>query len=645
MNPLQPQAPLGQSPMGQTQMPLGKSKKAPTMRGFLDIDTMRDSIFKNVVDGVNSRYPIEYDKNPYRLEVHNPRFEDNKHFSLADQKQAILDRKTLDWKLKGTWKLTDKRTGEVLSQADKVIARVPYLTHRGTFIYNGNEYTVANQQRLRPGVYARIKDNGELESHINLIPGTGSSFRIHMEPESSKFRMQIGQSKVPIYPILKALGASDADIINSWGPQIYQRNVDKEDPFVLKKVFDRLSTSKIKQDFASDITGGLRQVFSQMKIDPEISERNLGVAHDTVTKDALLRAAQKLLHIHQNKEEPDDRDSQANQTIHSAEDLFRERIEKDAGQIGRKLLWKASYSRRVDNFPSSALSPQLTAVLLNSGLGQALTEINPIDVTDQLVRVSRLGEGAMSGTQGVPDEARNVQPSQLGFVDPIRAPESAKIGVDARLTIGTLKGSDGQLYSQMWDAKTKKVRPVSAREAVHAVLAFPGEMNDPTKMKVRAMVGGKIRFVDRNEVNFAIPEPEHMFTIGSNLVPGISGIKGGRLLMAAKMVNQALPLREREAPLVQTAVPDGDPDQSYEKKYAAQLGVVKATDAGRVMEVTPDGIKVRTRNGTKTHELYNHFPFNQKTYLHNEPLVKPGDFVQPNQILATSNYTDTRMAH
>jgi DNA-directed RNA polymerase beta subunit len=522
-----------------------------THREFDDVSATRSAVFQHVLKAVQTAYPLANEQ--FELHVADPHYDDPRHFSIQEEKDAILRQQTLDWKLRGTWQLKDRKSGQVVAQLPKIVARVPYMTRRGTFIYRGNEYTVANQQRLRPGIYARQKDNGELESHVNLIPGTGPSFRLHMEPETGVFRMQVGQGHVPLFTVLKALGAQDRDIVNHWGAELYQKNALKDDPSVLRKVLLALGDPATRRAYAVDHTNGLRQVFAKMSLDPQVSERNLGKAFSTVDQAVLLRASQKLMHVHQGKEEPDDRDSQANQTLHGPEDLFAERISRDAGRTGRTLLWKSTRLKHLDHIKSGALTPQVHGVLLTSGLGQPLAEINPVEILDQLHRVTRLGEGGIPSRDSIPAEARNVQPSQLGYIDPVLGPESEAVGVDTRLASGTLKGSDGLLYSRLLNARNGKIEPVAAREATTKVLAFPNDMRDPTRSKVRAIVNGRIRYVDRAQVDYAVPEAEHMLALGSNLVPHPAGIKGGRLLMAGKMVRQALPLRDAQAPLVQAA--------------------------------------------------------------------------------------------
>ena len=74
-----------------------------------------------------------------------------------------------------------------------------------------------------------------------------------------------------------------------------------------------------------------------------------------------------------------------------------------------------------------------------------------------------------------------------------------------------------------------------------------------------------------------------------------------------------------------------------------KLGATRAAFAGQVVDVTPDGIVLRDKDGQKhTVDLYSDMPYNRKTFLNQTPMVKPGDRVQPGQLLATSNFTDDK---
>ncbi len=58
-------------------------------------------------------------------------------------------------------------------------------------------------------------------------------------------------------------------------------------------------------------------------------------------------------------------------------------------------------------------------------------------------------------------------------------------------------------------------------------------------------------------------------------------------------------------------------------------------------KVTPDTVEVKYADGTEeTHELYQHFPLNRKTMLHQTPTVQPGQQFGAGDLLAKSNFTD-----
>ena len=278
---------------------------------------------------------------------------------------------------------------------------------------------------------------------------------------------------------------------------------------------------------------------------------------------------------------------------------------------------------------------------MGTGLGMPLEEINPADLFDQQVRVTRMGEGGIPSMDAVPDEARAVQPSQFGFIDFLRTPESGKVGVDLRIARGASKGADGRFYSPVVNARTGETVHKSPQDLVDAVVAFPNELRGNNAM-VAAFKGGKVEMVPRAEVDFEFPSMEDTFSPLGNLIPLKSMVKGQRAVMAARMLTQALPLLNAEAPFVQGAMP-GQADRSFEEEYGKQMGAVTSDVAGTVTSVDNNGIVIKTDDGqTKEIELYDNFPFNRKTFLHQSPAVEPGQRVKPGQLLARSNFTDVK---
>lgn len=617
---------------------------APTpamqMRDFGDATATRKLIYDNVLKAANTLEP--YSNTRHTLLLRDAHYaDDDQDPTLAEQKQAILEGRSLSRRLKGTWQLFDNATGNIIEQRKQTIAQVPYFTPRGTFIRNGNEITLNNQLRLEPGVFSRIKENGELEAHANIMPGKGRSHRYFLDPEKGVFYMRIQQAKLPLMPLLRALGATDKQMREHWGSEILSANIQADSPAALHKYYERLLKATDLDKDEPEKRKLLADTIHKMELNPHISQRTLGQPFKNMNLDAIMATTKKLLAISRGEAEVDDRDHLAYQTIHGPEDLLAERIAKDYGGVRRGIFQKASWTGSLKHIPPNALGRQLEAALLHSGLGQALEEINPADVFDKQSRISRMGEGGIPTIDAVPDEARAVQPSHMGFLDPIRTPESFKVGVDVHIARAARKGSDGKIYAPFKDPRTGKTLYKSPQDVADLAIAFPGELARPSK-RVWAMQNGRLDLVKKRDVSLVLPHFEDAFSPLGNMIPMKSATAQQRVAMGSRYLAQALPLQEPEAPLVRSGVP-GKQDESYEHNYGKFMGAKFADKPGRVMAVDDSAVHVRYADGTEEAiELYHHFPYNRKTYLHQTPVVRPGESFGPGAVLARSNYTDAR---
>lgn len=577
-----------------------------------DIPGTRRAIYDGVLSAAKTMPALENSR--HRLRLTGVNYIDPEDYNRAAWKKAILSGETLGRRLRGTWVMEDVASGKELDRKTSVLASVPYLTNLGTYIHNGNQYTLGNQMRLRPGVFSREKENGEIEAHANVLPGKGFSHRYFLDPEKQVYYMRIKQAKVPMMPLLRAMGATDKELREAWGPEIFAANYQHDDPASLQKLYSKVLGPKAEPDLA-DLSKRqqLAEAFAKMEVDPEVMKRTLGIPSKSLDKDTLLATTKKLLAISRKEAEVDDRDAMPYQNVMGPEDLFSERISKDYGRTRQQAFWKASFKGNLQGLPSNLLGKQLEAALLHSGLGQAIEEINPAEITDKQTRISRMGEGGIPSLDAVPEEARNVQPSHFAFVDPLRTPESFRVGVDMFLTNKVRRGKDGRLYAPFKDAKTGKEVYKSPQDLADLTVAFSGQ--DPEMPRQQVMRGGKMGYAKPEEVDLIQPHHENTFSKLGNLIPLKSTVKGQRVAMAARMFTQALPLSAGEAPLVQSGVPEED-DVSFEDKLSGAMGAVRAKGPGTVRNVTPDGIEVAYDDGTtETHELYNNFPFNRKSVV------------------------------
>lgn len=606
----------------------------PALRDFGDVPTIRRLIFDNAKAAATAL--PETTHQGYTLRLRDIDYDGPDRYTLAQQKRAVLSGRTLGRRLRGTAELIG-RDGQVAEQRRLTLATIPYLTERGTYILNGTEQTLAHQQRLRPGVFARRKDNGELEAHVNILPGAGPSHRILLDPESGEFRVQFGQSKLPLTPLLSALGVTSQQLRDAWGPELALANHRSDDVAVVAKLAARVLRDD-PQD-ARPVAERLRARMTALPLDATVMRHTLGQPYSQLSPEVYLDATRKLLAIHRGEADEDDRDHLAYQHVFGPEDLFAERV-ANSRHVLRQAMWRVTRGQRgLAALQPNLLTRSVHAAIMSSGLGQPNESINPAMIYEQQSRLTRLGEGGIPSLDSVPETARAVQPSQFAFIDPIWAPESLRVGVDSRVAAKVRKGADGRLYTALTDVKTGQSVYRSPQDLADSVIGFPGASRSTAPL-VPAMVAGRPDYVPREQLEYELPAADQMFSPVSNLIPMKSGMKGQRAVMAGRMLTQALPLVDAEAPLVQNGVP-GRPDTSFDDEFGVQMGAVRAPAAGRVVAASADEIVLQTPDGRRqTIELYNNFPNNRKTFYHQTAVVQPGDVVQPGQLLARSNYTD-----
>lgn len=189
----------------------------------LDFKSVRKALYANSIESVKKRFPLYNER--YSLEIEDLKYDDPEDFSLKVQKQAVLEGKTLGRRLRGSWVLRDVNTNKVVQKTKRMtILRVPYLTERGTYIRNGNEYTFNHIMRLEPGVYARRKDDDTVLAQINARQGTGSRVDLVFKPSTGVFHFQKGTVNAPAYKVLSDYGVSDDDMKEAWGEDLFRLN-------------------------------------------------------------------------------------------------------------------------------------------------------------------------------------------------------------------------------------------------------------------------------------------------------------------------------------------------------------------------------------------------------------------------------------
>lgn len=621
-----------------------ESKFTPNVRAIDDVDTQKKWIDENIISAFTEK---KYVGRKNTLSFENVKIKP-REYTLADQKKAIMSKRSLSRPVSANMILTENETGKILDRTtNTTIAMAPYHTGRNSIISGGVYYVPTNQIRLRPGAYTRKKANDEIETHFNLKSGTGSGLRINMEPQTGIFGMRLGTSNIKLYPLLEAMGVSDEKLKSIWGKDILdinkRRSGGQKD---ILKIYEKLLPFSSPNVDSDKKVEAIVESLNKATMEPEINEVTLGNPHLHLTSDAILDSTKKIIKVSRGEQQEDDRDSLQFKKIYSIEDFYKEKIMKDAGGLGKNLVIR-KLDRRPDLtlIPPSYFTKQLWGAIKGDPtispkgtLTQPIEEINPLDIYDQHHKISILGEGGIGDSHVISLEARNVHPSQFGFVDHIRTPESVNVGVDQRLALGTHKGRDNIIYKQFINSKTGKKEWLNPLDAITKIISFPGRASDKGKT-IDAMKRGKVEEVPKKEIEYYLEHPNELYSTYNNLIPMPQAVQGNRMILAGKAISTSMPLVNPEAPLVLSKNPlTGN---SFEQDLGHKILAKTSKVDGVIHSISKDNIFIKDPTGkTHRHGLFNNFPLNLKTLITNKIKVNRGQKVKKGDLIASSNFTD-----
>lgn len=596
-----------------------------------------------LIQGLLSQFPIE-GKN-YILTLDNVHAEP-KQFSHQDQKEAILKSKSLTYPLKGHIKLIDKATGKVVDENPNFsLMDAFHITDKHTMLYKGNNYSVANQLQLRPGVYTRSRDTGELESHFNT--GTGRSFAITLEPQSGMFFVNIQSSSIPLAPLVtKVFGVGPRQVSQYIPAAVWDENLKAtsgKEQKIISDLYNRLVSTSQRKPGASleEMALALRTSLENSQLSTQTTKATLGKPLGHVNAETILLALRNLAEVHSGERQEDNRDSLQFKRVQSLPDFLNTRFQKHEllSNIKRKLTGAMDRTKNPtlkDVVVSKPFNKVMSNYILESQLVSTPSETNPIESLESVGKVTVLGagEGGISSDRGVPMAARDIDPSHLGIIDPSRTPESGHAGIDQRFTISARRDGEGNLFARVID-KAGKQHYLSVEEMMNSTIGFPLQEG---KKKVQAQVKGELKEVDAKDVDYWLNDSTDMYTVTTNLVPFLNSNHPGRLTMAGKAIPQALSLVNREKPLVQTIQKNGS---SFVDAFGKVVSTISPVD-GTVVSVNKNQVQIKDAGTGKIHKVafVKNLPFNMKGFLDDEePKVKVGDKVSPGTVLADNNYT------
>src|SRR5439155_20018267 len=289
-----------------------------------------------------------------------------------------------------------------------------------------------------------------------------------------------------------------------------------------------------------------------------------------------------------------------------------------------------------DMTPRTLINPKSVSAAIEyffgrSELSQVVDQTNPLAQLTHERRLSALGPGGLNRKRAG-FEVRDVHISHYGRICPIETPEGTNIGLIASLSIYSDIDEYGFLitpYRVVEDGKVNgQHKYLRADEEMKSILA-PPDVIDPKdlhtlkKGPVLARVQGDLATVASKEVQYIDISPRQTVSVSAALIPFLEHDDANRALMGSNMQRQAVPLLRTDPPVVGTGMEKPVAQNSGMVVRAERAGVVTSVDATRILIDNADEYVLRKFVG-----------LNERTCLNQKPIVKKGQRVKKNQIIA-----------
>ena len=272
----------------------------------------------------------------------------------------------------------------------------------------------------------------------------------------------------------------------------------------------------------------------------------------------------------------------------------------------------------------------------SSPLSQFMDQNNPLAELTHKRRLSALGPGGLSRERASFD-VRDVHYSHYGRMCPIETPEGPNIGLINYLASFAKINEYGFVeapYRKVDKSSsfvTEQVEYMTADVEDEYYIAQANEPLDENGCLARARITcrhrNEILEVDREVIDYIDVSPKMMISVATSFIPFLQNDDANRALMGANMQRQAVPLMVTEAPIVATGV---------EHKCAVDSeDCIKAEGAGTVTAVSATYVTIRYDDGhIVDHKLTKFARSNQGTCVNQRPIVKVGERVEQDQIIA-----------
>ena len=414
----------------------------------------------------------------------------------------------------------------------------------------------------------------------------------------------------------------------------------------------------------------------------------------TLDSPDFVAAIKYLLKLRKNIGVVDDIDHLGNRRVRAVGELLENQFRIGLVRMERAIKEKMSvYQEMSTAMPHDLVNakPVMAAIrefFGSSQLSQFMDQTNPLSEITHKRRLSALGPGGLS-RERAGFEVRDVHPTHYGRICPIETPEGPNIGLISSLSCFARINDYGFIESPYRKVKAGRiidyVQVVNAGDSEFKAGEIiekdrVEELNDELKRRkvvyepycfylsaweedkyvvaqanvalderlkittelVNCRQAGNFVLKSREEVDYVDVSPKQLVSVAASLIPFLENDDANRALMGSNMQRQGVPLIRGEAPLVGTGMERVTARDSGAVVLCKRDGIVDQVDSERIIvRVESDHSGVLSREvGADIYTLTKFKRSNQNTCINQKPIVRVGDRVKKQQVLADGPCTD-----
>ncbi|MFB2533483.1 DNA-directed RNA polymerase subunit beta [Paracoccus sp. p4-l81] len=371
----------------------------------------------------------------------------------------------------------------------------------------------------------------------------------------------------------------------------------------------------------------------------------------TLRKDDIIACIQGLVELRDGKGEIDDIDHLGNRRVRSVGELMENQYRIGLLRMERAIKERMSGVEIDTVMPQDLINAKPAAAAVreffgSSQLSQFMDQTNPLSEVTHKRRLSALGPGGLT-RERAGFEVRDVHPTHYGRMCPIETPEGQNIGLINSLATFARVNKYGFIetpYRRVRDGQvTDDVVYMSATEEMrHTVAQANAELDADGKFVndlVSTRQAGEYSLNPIEAVDLIDVSPKQLVSVAAALIPFLENDDANRALMGSNMQRQAVPLLRSEAPFVGTGMEAVVARDSGAAIMARRSGVIDQVDAQRIVVRATEDLSMGDA-GVDIYRLRKFKRSNQSSTINQRPLVKVGDKVQKNQVIADGPSTD-----